>query len=262
MSEIAEERFLPSSWVERDRQRLDYFIPNYLVKWLDSSWTICSVGCGSGYDVECLRRIGFDAFGFDPGARTAEFCRRGAAVPFLRRGKAEELPWGKGRFDVVYALEVIEHVGCKDFGCELLGDSDSIRVSFLEACLDMLKPGGKLLLTSSNRACPLDPGHRHLYSPVTRFAIEWLGIQAALPWHPQNFLLGQNDVRRLMSTSRYRGRATFRALSVAGYPRRCGRRDLIGRLLAAYLKVISILPLRTSALAPILACEVRLAGGA
>jgi 2-polyprenyl-3-methyl-5-hydroxy-6-metoxy-1,4-benzoquinol methylase len=115
MSEIADERFLPSAWVERDRQRLDYFIPNYLVKWLDSSWTICSVGCGSGYDVECLRRIGFDAFGFDPGARTAEFCRRGAAVPFLRRGKAEELPWGKGRFDVVYALEVIEHVGCKDF---------------------------------------------------------------------------------------------------------------------------------------------------
>jgi SAM-dependent methyltransferase len=66
------------------------------------------VGCGTGANLEMLAQFG-DAEGVDVSEDALAFCRaRGLAN--VRRGAAESLPYGEGEFDVVTALDVVEHL--------------------------------------------------------------------------------------------------------------------------------------------------------
>ncbi len=244
----------------RTRRRLDYFIPNYLEKLVHGSRNVVSVGCGLGYDVHLLLHLGYDAYGLDPGTRTRAWQSYPAETRNrLTRAFAEDLPFGRERFDFAYSLEVIEHVGCQDGVWKLLPDVHAIRTRFLESCLDMVRPGGRLFLSTSNRACPLDPGHVHHYTRITDFAGRKLGLQLTMPWHPKNFVWSIADIRRLLGRSRYAGRCTIRAVSTAAYPAfaRSGAHSGWKQGLArAYLRAVDVPRLRTSFLNPILAVVV------
>jgi SAM-dependent methyltransferase len=94
-------------------------------RWLD-------YGCGNGGLVRHLRNLGAaDAFGFDEGSITAEARARG--VPTL---DSDELDQRAGSFDVVTAIEVIEHT--------------LDPVSELRRMRDLLRPGGLLFMTTGN----------------------------------------------------------------------------------------------------------------
>ena len=90
---------------------------------------ILDVGCGTGANLEMLAQFG-ESEGVDVSDDALEFCRaKGLRV---HKGLAEELPFGESSFDVVTALDVVEHL-----------DDD---VSGLKEMHRVLKPGGKTLI--------------------------------------------------------------------------------------------------------------------
>jgi SAM-dependent methyltransferase len=249
-----------SDWViHRDRRRFDVFVPGYLVKRIRPGESVCSAGCGSGYDVELLCRLGVDAYGFDPGARTALWATRSPLVAGrLKVGFAQALPFGKERFDFVYALEVIEHVGCADGQWQLLPNSFDIRRGFLDSCLDMLKPGGRLFLSTSNRLCPIDIGHWHSYTWLTDFVVRKTRIPLTVPWHRQNFVLSWGDLARLLQATRYRDGCRVKRLPVAGYLAYSRVDSVLVKLLVdVFMNLVSLPLLRASPLNPLLVVEIQ-----
>ena len=246
--------------LDRNKRRYDVFIPQYLTKYIRKGESICSAGCGTGYDVELLFNLGYDVYGFDPGVRTNDWAARHPMVAQrLQMGFAQDLPFGKDRFDVVYAMEVIEHVGCEDGQWKLLPDHFDIRRQFLESCLDMLKPGGRMLLSTSHRLCPLDPGHGHHYTALTRFA-QTAGITLAVPWHKKNFVLSRGDVARLLTATRYHNRYSIKRLPVRNYlaHSRVGtNHTILKKCIDAFMAVVSLPVLIASPLNPVLVLEIR-----
>ncbi|HVG30796.1 MAG TPA: class I SAM-dependent methyltransferase [Pyrinomonadaceae bacterium] len=66
------------------------------------------VGCGTGANLEMLARFGA-AEGVDVSEDALAFCRA-RGLSNVRRGAAESLPYADGEFDVVTALDVVEHL--------------------------------------------------------------------------------------------------------------------------------------------------------
>jgi SAM-dependent methyltransferase len=234
-----------------------HFIPTYLEPLLSKDWDIVSIGCGSGIDVEMLRRDGYKAYGFDPG-RHAHFSLRDDEVrPFLRSGGADDHPFGDQRFDFAYALEVIEHVGCWEFGTRLRPSWREERLSFLRSSLALLRSPGRLLLSTSNRLCPIDPGHDHRYSVVGRLATRLrLPFGISIPWHRQNFLYSFNqlaaDIRSIDPG------AAVATASIGRYPTITGRRNVAGSLVKTFLASLDFELLRRSPAVPLLVAIVEI----
>lgn len=90
---------------------------------------ILDVGCGTGANLEMLAQFG-TAQGVDVSDDALEFCRRKGLD--ARKGLAEELPFEDESFDLVTALDVIEHL-----------DDD---VAGLTEMHRILKKGGKTLI--------------------------------------------------------------------------------------------------------------------
>ncbi|MDQ4123535.1 MAG: class I SAM-dependent methyltransferase [Acidobacteriota bacterium] len=69
---------------------------------------ILDVGCGTGANLEMLGKFG-EAVGVDVSADALEFCRR-RGFSEVKQGLAEDLPFQDGSFDMVTALDVVEHL--------------------------------------------------------------------------------------------------------------------------------------------------------
>jgi SAM-dependent methyltransferase len=69
---------------------------------------ILDVGCGTGANLELLSRFG-DAAGVDISEDALSFCR-GRGLQNVRHGAAESLSFGDDQFDLVTALDVVEHL--------------------------------------------------------------------------------------------------------------------------------------------------------
>lgn len=235
--------------------RMRHFVPNYLEPLLSKQWEIISIGCGSGIDVEMLRRDGYKAFGFDPSRDNHFSLRDEGAKPFLKSGAAGEFPFGDKRFDFAYALEVIEHVGCANFGTHLLPDWRAERLLFLKSALALLRSPGRLLLSTSNRLCPIDPGHPHKYTALGRLANKCgLPFGISVPWHEDNFLYSFEqlaaDVRSISPA------AVIRTAPIANYPTVTSRSGLLGRSVKAFLSLIDSATLRSSPISPLLVVTI------
>lgn len=241
-----------------NRARFDYFVPHYLVKQLRKGERICSAGCGSGYDVALLYELGYDIWGFDLGDNTRLWQEWPPAVQQrLRPGFAQDLPFEKETFDALYALEVIEHVGCEDGIWKLLPDAAATRRQFFQICLDMLKPGGSLFVSTSNRLCCIDIGHGHHYHPFTDWMFRKFKIPLSIPWHPKNFVWSEGDVRRLLETTSYAGKYRITRPAITNYLSFSKRKSPLIRFFANLcFKLIDLPALRTSFLSPLLVLKI------
>lgn len=98
---------------------------------IDATSKILEVGCGTGnYVIALQEAAGCTARGIDPSAEMlAKASGRGAPV-ILARGRAEELAFSDGFFDLVFSVDVIHHVGD--------------RPAYFREARRILKPGGRI----------------------------------------------------------------------------------------------------------------------
>src|SRR3984957_4795110 len=137
---------------ERDPKRLDSL----------SGLRILDIGCGAGILSEPLARLGAQVVGADPAVPNIEAARVHAAGAGLaldyRATTAEALAEAGERFDLVLAMEVVEHVA--DVGL------------FVQRCAEMVKPGGLMIGATINRT-------------LKSFALAIVGAEYVLRWLPR-----------------------------------------------------------------------------
>lgn len=104
---------------------------------------IIDVGCGGGLVCEPLARLGAKVTGLDAGLENIDAAQNHSIlqdldITYLNQTAEDFLKMHPNhRFDVVLALEVVEHV-------------ENVK-DFLESCTKLLKPGGLLILSTLNR---------------------------------------------------------------------------------------------------------------
>ena len=123
---------------------------------------ILDIGCGAGILSEPLARLGAQMVGADPAEENIAAARAhaeeaGVAVDY-RATTAEELAAAKERFDVVLAMEVVEHVTDVN--------------AFVATCAAMVKPGGLMIAATLNRT-------------LKSFALAIVGAEYVLRWVPR-----------------------------------------------------------------------------
>jgi 2-polyprenyl-6-hydroxyphenyl methylase / 3-demethylubiquinone-9 3-methyltransferase len=124
--------------------------------------TVADIGCGGGILAEALAELGAKVTGIDPAPNNIEVARRHAAKSGLdidyRSMTAEALAETGESFDIVTALEVIEHVeGPK---------------AFVATLSQLVKPGGLLFLATIDRT-------------FRSFALAIVGAEYVLGWVPR-----------------------------------------------------------------------------
>jgi 2-polyprenyl-6-hydroxyphenyl methylase / 3-demethylubiquinone-9 3-methyltransferase len=136
----------------RDPKRLDSLAG---LRFLD-------IGCGGGILSEPLARLGASVVGADPAVANIEAARLHAAAGGLsidyRATTAEDLADAGERFDVVLAMEVVEHV--------------ADLALFVRRCAEMVKPGGLMITATINRT-------------LKSFALAIVGAEYVLRWLPR-----------------------------------------------------------------------------
>jgi 2-polyprenyl-6-hydroxyphenyl methylase/3-demethylubiquinone-9 3-methyltransferase len=123
---------------------------------------ILDVGCGAGLLSEPLARLGANMTGIDPAAGSLEVARRhaeetGASLAY-RAASVEALAAEGASFDVVLAMEVVEHV--RDVK------------SFVKTACGLVRPGGLFAASTLNRT-------------LRSFALAIIGAEYVLGWVPR-----------------------------------------------------------------------------
>jgi 2-polyprenyl-6-hydroxyphenyl methylase / 3-demethylubiquinone-9 3-methyltransferase len=136
--------------------------------------TLLDIGCGGGLVAEPLARLGFSVTGVDAGAEAIAAAWAHAQAAGLkidyRIADAESIAYCGGSFDVVLALEVIEHVADPGIFCQ---------------CLSLLvTPGGVVIVATLNRT-------------ARSFALAIVGAEYILGWVPR----GTHDWRKFLRPS-------------------------------------------------------------
>jgi 2-polyprenyl-6-hydroxyphenyl methylase/3-demethylubiquinone-9 3-methyltransferase len=121
--------------------------------------SILDVGCGAGLFAEPLARLGGEVLGIDPAPASIGVARRhaeetGARVAY-RVASLEDVAAEPQRFDVVSAMEVVEHV--------------VDPAPFVAVAASLLKPGGLFLASTLNRT-------------LKSFALAIIGAEYVLRW--------------------------------------------------------------------------------
>jgi 2-polyprenyl-6-hydroxyphenyl methylase/3-demethylubiquinone-9 3-methyltransferase len=126
-----------------------------------SDLRLLDIGCGAGLLCEPLTRLGAQVIGVDPSASNIAAARLHADKGHLSidyRCTTIEQMDARERFDIVLAMEVVEHVA--DVG------------AFLGRCATLLKPGGIMVVSTLNRNWK-------------SFALAIVGAEYILRWLPR-----------------------------------------------------------------------------
>jgi 2-polyprenyl-6-hydroxyphenyl methylase / 3-demethylubiquinone-9 3-methyltransferase len=122
---------------------------------------LLDIGCGAGLISEPLSRLGARVTGLDPAPSSIGIARAHAeetgAPAAYRKGTVEDLAREGARFDVVLALEVVEHV--------------HDMPTFVATAASLVRPGGMMALSTLNRT-------------AKSFALAIVGAEYVLRWLP------------------------------------------------------------------------------
>jgi 2-polyprenyl-6-hydroxyphenyl methylase/3-demethylubiquinone-9 3-methyltransferase len=136
--------------------------------------SLLDIGCGGGLLSEPMARLGARVTGVDAAARNIRVAAQHAGKQGLdidyQQGAAEALAESAARFDIVLALEIVEHVADVEL--------------FLKSCGQMVKPGGLLFLSTLNRT-------------AKAWALAIAGGEYILRWLPR----GTHDWKKFLKPS-------------------------------------------------------------
>ena len=136
--------------------------------------SVLDIGCGGGLLSEPMARLGARVTGVDAAARNIRVAAQHAGKQGLdidyRPGAAEALADAGAQFDIVLALEIVEHVADVPL--------------FLQSCGRMVRPGGLLFLSTLNRT-------------AKAWALAIAGGEYILRWLPR----GTHDWRKFLKPS-------------------------------------------------------------
>jgi 2-polyprenyl-6-hydroxyphenyl methylase/3-demethylubiquinone-9 3-methyltransferase len=121
--------------------------------------SLIDIGCGAGLFAEPLARLGAEVTGLDPAQRSIATARRHAAETGARLayrvGALEDIASEPARFEVVAAMEVVEHV--------------ADPAAFVALAASLLTPGGVFIASTLNRT-------------LKSFALAIVGAEYVLRW--------------------------------------------------------------------------------
>ncbi|MEW5424818.1 bifunctional 2-polyprenyl-6-hydroxyphenol methylase/3-demethylubiquinol 3-O-methyltransferase UbiG [Amorphus sp. 3PC139-8] len=148
---------------------------------------LLDIGCGGGLLSEPMSRLGADVVGADAAATNIEVARihaerSGLSIDY-RATTAEALADAGETFDVVLAMEIVEHVSDPAF--------------FISACAQMVRPGGLLLLATINRT-------------PKAYMLAIVGAEYVLGWLPR----GTHQYQKLIKPAELEQATTGTGLSV------------------------------------------------
>ncbi|MBV6633774.1 MAG: bifunctional 2-polyprenyl-6-hydroxyphenol methylase/3-demethylubiquinol 3-O-methyltransferase UbiG [Alphaproteobacteria bacterium] len=149
--------------------------------------SLVDIGCGGGLITEPMTRLGAKVTGLDAEPETVKVAVAHAGETGLeidyRCGTAENLAGSGHQFDVVIALEVVEHVDGRDL--------------FFDALSKLTKPGGLIFMSTLNRT-------------PKGFALGIVAAEYILRWLPR----GTHDWRKFMRPSEVVGQLRQRGFSL------------------------------------------------
>ncbi len=124
--------------------------------------SVLDIGCGGGLICEPMARMGANVTGIDASEKNIAVAslhaqKMGLAINY-QHAAAETLAEQKKNFDIVLALEIVEHVA-------------DVAV-FLSACATLVKPGGLLFVSTLNRT-------------VKSYALAIVGAEYVMRWLPR-----------------------------------------------------------------------------
>lgn len=136
-----------------------------------SGLTLLDIGCGGGLICEPMARLGAQVTGVDAGEKNIGVAslhaqQMGLAIDY-RHSSAEAMAAEGRQFDIVLALEIVEHV--------------ADLPAFMAAVCALVKPGGMLFLSTLNR------------TPKS-FALAIVGAEYVLRWLPR----GTHDWKKFL----------------------------------------------------------------
>jgi 2-polyprenyl-6-hydroxyphenyl methylase / 3-demethylubiquinone-9 3-methyltransferase len=141
-----------SARFQRDPKRLDCL----------KNLRILDIGCGGGILCEPLARLGATVVGADPSPINIRVAKQHASdvgvIVDYRCATAESLADAGERFDIVLAMEVVEHVADLPL--------------FVRRCVEMVKPSGLMVVATINRT-------------LKSFAFAIVGAEYILGWLPR-----------------------------------------------------------------------------
>lgn len=124
--------------------------------------SVLDIGCGGGLLCEPMARLGGQVTGIDAAERNIATARlhaagQGLAIDY-RHTTAEEMARNDARFDIVLALEIVEHVADVEL--------------FLKSVGELVRPGGLVFLSTLNRT-------------AKAWALAIVGAEYVLRWLPR-----------------------------------------------------------------------------
>lgn len=154
--------------------------------------SILDIGCGGGLMAEPMARLGATVTGADAAAGNIAVAslhakEQGLAIDYLAT-TSEALAAEGHRYDVVMALEIVEHV--------------ADPAQFIATCRDLVKPGGLLIQSTLNR------------NPKS-FLMGIIGAEWVMRWLPK----GTHDWRRFITPDELAAMTEAAGLDVVD---RCG----------------------------------------
>ncbi|MBB3809779.1 bifunctional 2-polyprenyl-6-hydroxyphenol methylase/3-demethylubiquinol 3-O-methyltransferase UbiG [Pseudochelatococcus contaminans] len=149
--------------------------------------SLLDIGCGGGVLSEPLARLGASVTGLDPAEKNLAVARGhavGQGLDIDYRPETVEALAARGEtFDIVLAMEVVEHVADVD--------------AFVAAACAVVKPGGVLVMATLNRT-------------LKSFALAIVGAEYVLRWLPR----GTHDWHKFITPDELAGAITRNGLAI------------------------------------------------